>query len=243
MSQPEPNFLIKGLPIKPSDIPSEDLILATAKDILAATGNWKQGKTLRKVIKTCTYSTSPKGGTKWACRISEHTRDEGTFDEFWNGLGTNKAENEMQFIPDLKRIKLLKSLSPNAEIWTLYYELGAVLSPRVFTVLQVKQLSEVDSKREGIIVSIPITLSSPEDEDLAALEEKGVKGRYASVERILELPGDKVEWRMAAASSAGGLIPQSITDFVMPEAVSRDVPLFLKWLQTKKTKAESAPAE
>ena len=57
--------------------------------------------------------------------------------------------------------------------------------------------------------------------DLAALEEKGVKGRYASVERILELPGDKVEWRVAAASSAGGLIPQFITDHVMPEALAR----------------------
>jgi len=31
----------------------------------------------------------------------------------------------------------------------MYYELNPVLSPRVFTVLQVKQLSEVDSKREG----------------------------------------------------------------------------------------------
>jgi hypothetical protein len=70
-------------------------------------------------------------------------------------------------------------------------------------------------------VSIPINLSSPEDEALAALEEKGVKARYASVERILELPGDKVEWRMATASSAGGLIPQFLTDFALPEAVSK----------------------
>lgn len=70
-------------------------------------------------------------------------------------------------------------------------------------------------------MSIPINLSSPEDEDLAALEEKGVKGRYASIERILELPGDKVEWRMATSSSAGGLIPQFITDAVLAEAVSR----------------------
>ena len=65
-------------------------------------------------------------------------------------------------------------------------------------------------------MSIPITLSSPEDEDLAALEEKSVKGRYASVERILELPGDKIEWRMALSSSPGGLIPQFITDSVVP---------------------------
>ena len=70
-------------------------------------------------------------------------------------------------------------------------------------------------------MSVPITLSSEEDEDLAALEEKGVKGRYASVERILELPGDKIEWRMAVSSSPGGLIPQFITDSVVPQEVSK----------------------
>ena len=72
-----------------------------------------------------------------------------------------------------------------------------------------------------IIVSVPIDLSSPEDEDLATLEEKGVKGRYASVERILELPGDKVEWRMALSSSPGGLIPEFITHSVVPQEVSK----------------------
>lgn len=96
MSQPESNVLINGHPIKPSEIPSEDEILALGKEILAASDNWKQGKTLKKFIKTSTYSPSSKGGAKWACRVSEHTREEGTFDEFWNGLGVNKAENEMQ---------------------------------------------------------------------------------------------------------------------------------------------------
>jgi hypothetical protein len=61
-----------------------------------------------------------------------------------------------RFIPDIKKIKLVKSLSPNAEIWTLYYKLGLFVSPRVFTVLQVKQLNEVDSKREGYaFISFP----------------------------------------------------------------------------------------
>jgi len=96
MSQPESNVLINGLPIRPSEIPPEDEILALGKEILAASDNWKKGKTLKKFIKTSTYSPSPKGGAKWACRVSEHTREEGTFDEFWNGLGVNKAENEMQ---------------------------------------------------------------------------------------------------------------------------------------------------
>ena len=64
-------------------------------------------------------------------------------------IGTECLDSGGRFIPDLKKIKLVKSLSPNAEIWTLYYELGSMLTPRVFTVLQVKQLSEIDSRREG----------------------------------------------------------------------------------------------
>ena len=48
-----------------------------------------------------------------------------------------------------------------------------------------------------------------------------MKGRYASIERILELPEDKVEWRVAASSSAGGRVPQFITNAVMPEALAR----------------------
>ena len=73
----------------------------------------------------------------------------------------------------------------------------------------------------SIIVSIPINLSSPEDNDLAAFEEKGVKGSYASVERILELSDGGVEWRMATSSSAGGLVPQFVNDIVLPEVVSK----------------------
>lgn len=66
-----------------------------------------------------------------------------------------------RFIPDLKKIKLVKSLSPNTEIWTLYYELGPILKPRVFTVLQVKQLTEVDSRREGYVPILFPSLSHP----------------------------------------------------------------------------------
>jgi hypothetical protein len=99
MSQPQSGFLTNGLPIKPSEIPSENVIISAGKDILAATENWKQGKTYHNLVKTSSQSSSiksEKGGVKWACRFSEHTHEEGTFDEFWSGLGTNKAGNEMQ---------------------------------------------------------------------------------------------------------------------------------------------------
>lgn len=44
-----------------------------------------------------------------------------------------------------------------------------------------------------IIVSIPIDLSS--DPELSKLEEPGVRGLYAAVERLQELDDGKVEWR------------------------------------------------
>lgn len=100
MSQPaQSTFLLNGLPIRPSEIPPEDSIIAAGKEILAASVNWKPGKTFQKVVKTSVYSPSPKGGnggSKWVCRVSEHLREEGSFDEFWSSLGTNKAENEAQ---------------------------------------------------------------------------------------------------------------------------------------------------
>jgi len=62
-----------------------------------------------------------------------------------------------------------------------------------------------------IFVSIPVDLSG--DSELANLEEKEVvKGRYASVESIKELPNGNTEWRMATSSSPGGRIPAFIID-------------------------------
>lgn len=95
------------------------------------------------------------------------------------------------------------------------------------------------------IVSIPVDLT--EDQDLAKFEEKGVKGRYVSVERILELEDGSIEWRMATSSTPGGSIPSffveksmdgkiaevSNPDYRWTAADSRqDVPHFMKWLHS-----------
>lgn len=71
-----------------------------------------------------------------------------------------------------------------------------------------------------MVVSIPVDLSGPGDEDLAKLEEKGTKGRYVSVERLLELDDGTVEWRMATSSTPGGSIPTFITEGSMPGQIS-----------------------
>ena len=114
--------------------------------------------------------------------------------------------------------------------------MGISLSPRVFTILQVTHYDE-SSPRTGcvhpsprrsvflhphsdrIFISIPVDLSN--DPELAKLEEKEVvKGRYASVERIKELPDGNTEWRMATSSSPGGRIPAFIVDNTMSGFIS-----------------------
>lgn len=79
---------------------------------------------------------------------------------------------------------------------------------------------KVLSRFVRIIISIPIDLSSSADSELAKLEEKGAKGRYVSVERIMELEGGKTEWLMATSSVAGGMIPQFMVESTMASKIS-----------------------
>ncbi|THU85648.1 hypothetical protein K435DRAFT_732142 [Dendrothele bispora CBS 962.96] len=215
-------------PLKPAEIPSEDTIIATGKQLLDSTTTWKEGKTYHKAVKTLSRSKGPGDGAPWHCRVSEHKPDEATFDQLWDKLGKDKPINEKQFIPDIDKVTKVKEISPTAQIWTLHYKFPPPVSPRVFTVLQVARLEE--APKTGIIVSIPIDLSSPEDADLAKLEESGVKGRYVSVERIVELENGSTEWRMATSSTPGGSIPNFLVESTMAGKIAEDVPHFMKWL-------------
>jgi hypothetical protein len=130
-----------------------------------------------------------------------------------------------RFIPDINKVAKVKEISPTQNIWTLYYTFSPPISPRVFTVVQITRLNESSPRsgcvntnsnlRLGIesfsstIVSIPVDLT--EDEALAKLEEKGVKGRYVSVERLLELEDGSIEWRMATSSTPGGLHTKALS--------------------------------
>ena len=70
----------------------------------------------------------------------------------------------------------------------------------------------------SLFISIPIDLTS--DPELAKFEEKGVKGRYVSVESIQELPNGNTEWRMATSSSPGGRIPTFVVESSMASSIS-----------------------
>ena len=63
------------------------------------TTNWTEGKSYHKhTVKTFHRKKGPKDGTGWYARVSEHDKDDATFEEFWNKLGEDKANNEMQCV-------------------------------------------------------------------------------------------------------------------------------------------------
>jgi len=216
----------------PTNIPTESALLGAGKKIINESKEWKAGKTFVKgTVKTTSKPKGPKDGMAWHARHSTHSKEQGTFDEFWNGLGVNKAENEMQFIPDIHKVTFVKQLSPNASIWTLYYKFSPPVSPRVFTVLQYTHLD--NEAREAYVISIPIDLSG--DEELAKKEEKGIKARYVGVEYFKELEDGGVTWSMATTSTPAGSIPSFVVERTLPGQIANDVPHFLEWLHKKRS--------
>jgi len=219
------------------ELPSDEQVITAARDLLEATKSWKKGKAYgKKTVQTYSQQKSPDDGAPWHCRVSEHTPEEATFDEFRSKLGN--PENEKEYIDELKKATLVKKISPTQAIWTMYYEFPSFgISPRVFTVLLVSHYDESSSPRTGLFISIPVDLTS--DPELAKLEEKGVKGRYVSAESVKELPSGDTEWRMATSSSPFGRLPTFIVESTLPKTISADVPHFLHWFHTTRHRNEA----
>jgi len=225
------------------ELPSDEQVIAAAREVLETSKGWKKGKAFeKKTVQTYSGPKGPGDGAAWHCRVSEHTPTQITFDDLWSKLGcSNHSEYEKEYIEDVKKATFVKKISATQEIWTMYYEFSSFgVSPRVFSVLQISHYDS-NSPRTGIFVSIPIDLTN--DPELAKLEDKGVKGRYVSVESIKELPSGSTEWRMATSSSPGGRIPSFLVEFSMASSISADVPHFLRWFQsTTESQEQRLPA-
>lgn len=136
------------------------------------------------------------------------------------------------------------------------HKLPPPLRPRVFCVLQVSCTAvrtstgsgqeERQEEEEFVVVSVPVQdLATGGWKDEAALSmEKGVVvGAYAAVERVRRLVpasgGDQkaeVEWVMATASDAKGVLPMWLQTRAVPGQVAKDVRLFLGWVDGERKK-------
>ncbi|KAL1882740.1 hypothetical protein VTK73DRAFT_1260 [Phialemonium thermophilum] len=93
-------------------------------------------------------------------------------------------------------------------------------------------------KPEFLIVNITVAdfVSSAPQAQLSR-EKDVVVGAYVSVERIRKLPdsGD-IEWVMATASDARGVLPLWLQSMAVPGQIAKDVPLFLSWIERQRQK-------
>lgn len=104
-----------------------------------------------------------------------------------------------------------------SSVWSIHYALQAPFSPRTFTVLIITHLEGV-SPRQGWVISVPFDTSS--DEAMMSMEERGIKGKYAAIERITELEDGSVEWRVATTTTVGGYVPDWFTARAVPAAIA-----------------------
>lgn len=78
------------------------------------------------------------------------------------------------------------------------------------------------NSKSRTIVSVPVDISSLEDQSLKELlPKRAVEGHYVSVERVMELENGDVEWRVVTSSSPGGKIPNFIVNSTMAKTIAR----------------------
>jgi hypothetical protein len=123
-----------------------------------------------------------------------------------------------RYLEGMDKVTRLKEVSSDTTLWSMYSVLPKPVSARVFTTLQINHL-ENDGRRTGYIIMLPADLT--DEPELAKLEEKGVQGRNAKVERIMELPNGNIEWRTAVCMSVGGSIPVFLVEKMIPGSIAQ----------------------
>ncbi|OIW35176.1 hypothetical protein CONLIGDRAFT_45099 [Coniochaeta ligniaria NRRL 30616] len=207
----------------------------------------------------------------WACRLSVHedAAADGTasWAEFREAMKEAHAESEEAFTPTVVAARRAVSwdcgaVAPVAvagEKWgrfTLCIEemrhaVGRpVLKDRVFAVLQMSASLVKEGGGEGEeFVVVSVTVSDFGEAPEAELARRGdvVVASYASVERVRKVEGEgeggKIEWIMATASDARGVLPMWVQTRAVPGQIAKDVGLFLGWVREGRRKGEATGRE
>ncbi|RYP55002.1 hypothetical protein DL768_000318 [Monosporascus sp. mg162] len=129
-------------------------------------------------------------------------------------------------------------------VYEMRHRLGVGLRDRVFPELQmscaaVEERGEEEGGKEDefLVVSIPVP-DFGGGGDGAPHEENGdaVVGVYVAVQRVRRMRRDEgagtgvVEWLMATAGDARGVLPAWLQNRAMPAVIWKDVPRFLAWV-------------
>ncbi|KAI0136540.1 hypothetical protein BJ170DRAFT_602113 [Xylariales sp. AK1849] len=196
-------------------------------------------------------------GETWMCRRSVHADapETGTasWAEFEKCFRDEHAEAEDAFTPNV--LATHEALAwdcggveavEGGETWARFalkveemrHRIGKPLKDRTFPVLQM--VAAAKGKHEFLVASIPVPDFGTAEQSKLAREKGAQVGVYVSVERVRKLEDGKIEWLMATASDAGGVLPMWVQNMAMPGVVWKDVPLFLGWLAKERTRKDVA---
>jgi len=206
-------------------------------------------------IKGMNQYTADRKDETWFCRRSVHENkaEKGTasWSEFVNTFKDYHSESEMAFTPtvvgarkamswDTKGLEVVIQHETWKDIEIVVVEMLHKIDPkplknRVFPVLQLT--AELVSTREFVVISTPVIDFDKSPYAEYSKDKALVVAAYTSIERIRVLPeGGAIEWIMATASDAKGVLPQWMQKMAVPDAVARDVNLFMVWITSERSR-------
>ncbi|TVY87947.1 hypothetical protein LAWI1_G006145 [Lachnellula willkommii] len=218
------------------------------------------GRDLDKIEGMSQFSADRKNET-WFCRRSSHRNkaEKGTasWEEFIHSFKDHHAETENAFTPtvigsreairwDTRGLEVDIYGGRWNNITVAVVEMTHKIDPkplnnRTFPVIQVT--ASLEETPEFMVISIPLSDFDKSPYADFARDKRLVVAAYVSIERIRVLPSNSdVEWIMATASDAKGVLPQWMQNLAVPAAVAKDVEMFLGWLPSQRNSANGKPA-
>ncbi|KAH6675621.1 hypothetical protein B0J14DRAFT_586910 [Halenospora varia] len=218
------------------------------------------GKDLDKVEGMSQFCADRRDET-WFCRRSCHrnSKEKGTasWEEFVHSFKDHHAETEKAFTPTIIGQRAAMSwdttgleIEADGGKWTniivVVEEMKHRIDPkplknRTFPVIQVAAMLE--GSEEFVVVSIPLNDFEKSPWAEYVHDKSLVVAAYASIERVRVLPSNgDVEWIMATASDAKGILPQWMQNLAVPGAIAKDVEMFLHWIPTQRGAEEGKAA-
>ncbi|GAB7357980.1 hypothetical protein MBLNU230_g0147t1 [Neophaeotheca triangularis] len=198
-------------------------------------------------------SELPSGSPEaWFARSSTHENaaKEGTasWEEFDKGTRRDHCLRENDYTPDvfdsrqvLSWDEMLESAGEGSvegwkdvqmSIWEMCHQIPSPLKDRVFAVCCITAMAA--DEQSWLVLQIPVSVKDVQGTGYVGTE-RVQEGIYVSIERgDLVENGAKVRWQMATASDAKGALPMWAQKMGVPDAVVKDVGLFMDWIEKKR---------
>jgi hypothetical protein len=194
-----------------------------------------------------------KDGATWAARFSRHDgkdqAGDASWEEFDNTIRKNHTLREKDYTPtvvDAHEVCQWKNIAEvpgwkNVEMRlyeTMHKMPVPLLKSRVFTILVITGEPTNPAKsdaRSFYVLTVPVILAKSKYSDAKDV----VHGAYVAVEYVHEVEVDgktEIEWVMATASDARGVLPKWMQASAVKGEIAKDVGLVLDWVHKGRVK-------